>query len=329
MLDAAAGEGVLPDHQHLAGRALPGARRARCSAAAGPRATTGSRGRSRRARASAASTSSSTARSRGSSADPGGAVTGVETSRGPIRAHKVALVAAGPHERARLDGRAAAARCSPTRCRRSSRALYEPVLACVVMSEAVHVYVSQADKGELVMGAGIDPYNGYGQRGSFHVIEHQLAAAVELFPIFRHASLLRTWGGIVDVNPDASPIIDATPIAGPVPELRLGNRRVQGDARQRLGLRRDARDRRAPRAREALRARPVHDRRLDRRARRRGGRALMRADSRDARAEGHRPEAGARAARGHRAGDLGDRRPSACGRRSSRCSRDERALASG
>jgi sarcosine oxidase subunit beta len=82
------------------------------------------------------------------------------------------------------------------------------------MSAAVHVYVSQADKGELVMGAGIDPYNGYGQRGSFHVVEHQLAAAVELFPIFRHAALLRTWGGIVDVNPDASPIIDATPIPG-------------------------------------------------------------------------------------------------------------------
>ena len=67
-------------------------------------------------------------------------------------------------------------------------ALYEPVLGCVVMSNAVHVYVSQADKGELVMGAGIDAYNGYGQRGSFHVIEHQMAAALELFPMFAHAS---------------------------------------------------------------------------------------------------------------------------------------------
>ena len=93
-------------------------------------------------------------------------------------------------------------------------ALYEPVLDCVVMSNAVHVYVSQADKGELVMGAGIDAYNGYAQRGSFHVIEHQMAAALELFPIFAHASLLRTWGGIVDVCPDASPIIGPTPIPG-------------------------------------------------------------------------------------------------------------------
>ena len=103
-------------------------------------------------------------------------------------------------------------------------ALYEPVLDCVVMSNAVHVYVSQADKGEFVMGAGIDAYNGYGQRGSFHVIEHQMAAAVELFPVFKHAALLRTWGGIVDICPDASPIIDATPITGPVPQLRLGHR---------------------------------------------------------------------------------------------------------
>jgi sarcosine oxidase subunit beta len=82
------------------------------------------------------------------------------------------------------------------------------------MSNAVHVYVSQADKGELVMGAGIDAYNGYGQRGSFHVIEHQMAAALELFPMFAHASLLRTWGGIVDVCPDASPIVDRAPIDG-------------------------------------------------------------------------------------------------------------------
>jgi sarcosine oxidase, subunit beta len=80
------------------------------------------------------------------------------------------------------------------------------------MSNAVHVYVSQADKGELVMGAGIDPYNGYAQRGSFHVIEHQLAAAIELFPVFAHAKLLRTWGGIVDVCPDASPILSRTPV---------------------------------------------------------------------------------------------------------------------
>ena len=88
------------------------------------------------------------------------------------------------------------------------------VLATVVMSNAVHVYVSQADKGELVMGAGIDAYNSYAQRGSFHVIEHQMAAALELFPMFARAAVLRTWGGIVDVCPDASPIIGPTPVPG-------------------------------------------------------------------------------------------------------------------
>jgi sarcosine oxidase subunit beta len=79
------------------------------------------------------------------------------------------------------------------------------------MSNAVHVYVSQAHKGELVMGAGVDSYNGYGQRGAFHIIERQMAAAVELFPVFARAHLLRTWGGIVDVSPDASPVVGRTP----------------------------------------------------------------------------------------------------------------------
>jgi sarcosine oxidase subunit beta len=143
----------------------------------------------------------------------GGAVTGVETTRGAIGANKVALVAAGHTSvLASMVGLRLPVQSHPLQALVS--ALYEPVLNCVVMSNAVHVYVSQADKGEFVMGAGIDSYNGYGQRGSFHVIEHQMAAACELFPVFRHAALLRTWGGIVDICPDASPIIDATPIPG-------------------------------------------------------------------------------------------------------------------
>jgi sarcosine oxidase subunit beta len=82
------------------------------------------------------------------------------------------------------------------------------------MSNTVHVYVSQAHKGELVMGAGIDPYNSYAQRGSPHVIEAQMAAAIELFPIFARAHVIRTWGGIVDVAPDASPILGLTAVRG-------------------------------------------------------------------------------------------------------------------
>jgi sarcosine oxidase, subunit beta len=142
-----------------------------------------------------------------------GSVGGVSTTRGDIRAEKVALVAAGHTSvLAAMLGVRLPLQSHPLQALVS--ALYEPILDCVVMSNAVHVYVSQADKGELVMGAGIDAYNGYAQRGSFHVVEHQMAAAVELFPVFAHASVLRTWAGIVDVCPDASPIIGRAPIGG-------------------------------------------------------------------------------------------------------------------
>jgi sarcosine oxidase subunit beta len=109
----------------------------------------------------------------------GGRVAGVKTTRGTIRTGKVALAAAGHTSvLAAMVGLRLPLQSHPLQALVS--ALYEPVLGCVVMSNAVHVYVSQADKGELVMGAGIDPYNGYAQRGSFHVIEHQMAAALEL-----------------------------------------------------------------------------------------------------------------------------------------------------
>jgi sarcosine oxidase subunit beta len=143
----------------------------------------------------------------------GGRVRGVKTTRGTIRAGKVALAAAGHTSvLAAMVGLRLPLQSHPLQALVS--ALYERVLDCVVMSNAVHVYVSQADKGELVMGAGIDPYNGYAQRGAFHVIEHQMAAALELFPVFAHAALLRTWAGIVDVSPDASPIVGPAPIDG-------------------------------------------------------------------------------------------------------------------
>jgi sarcosine oxidase, subunit beta len=141
----------------------------------------------------------------------GGRIDSVRTTLGEVSARRFALVAAGHTSvlASMLDLRLPI-QSHPLQALVS--VLLEPVLDCVVMSNAVHVYVSQADKGELVMGAGIDAYNGYGQRGSFHVIEHQLAAAIELFPVFANAALLRTWGGIVDVCPDASPILSRTPI---------------------------------------------------------------------------------------------------------------------
>jgi len=141
----------------------------------------------------------------------GDRVVGVRTSRGRIAAGKVALCAAGHSSvLASMVGVGLPIQSHPLQALVSE--LLEPILNCVVMSGAVHVYVSQAHKGELVMGAGIDPYNSYAQRGSPHVIEYQLAAALELFPVFSRVHVVRTWGGIVDVSPDASPILGLTPI---------------------------------------------------------------------------------------------------------------------
>ena len=140
----------------------------------------------------------------------GDRVTGVRTSRGTIGAGQVLLCAAGNTTTLTdLLGLRTPVQSHPLQALVSE--LLEPVHPCIVMSNAVHVYVSQAHKGELVMGAGVDAYNGYGQRGSFHVIERQMSAAVELFPVFARAHLLRSWAGTVDVCPDASPIVDRTP----------------------------------------------------------------------------------------------------------------------
>jgi len=141
----------------------------------------------------------------------GGRVTGVRTTKDTIGAGKVALCAAGHTSvLAAMVGLDLPLQSHPLQALVSE--LLEPVHPTVVMSNAVHVYVSQAHKGELVMGAGIDAYNSYGQRGAFHVIERQMAAALELFPVFARAHLLRTWAGIVDTTPDASPIVGLTPV---------------------------------------------------------------------------------------------------------------------
>jgi sarcosine oxidase subunit beta len=140
-----------------------------------------------------------------------GRVRGVQTTRGPITAERVALCAAGHTSTlAAMVGLPLPLESHPLQALVSE--LLEPVHPTVVMSNAVHVYVSQAHKGELVLGAGIDPYTSYAQRGSFHVIERQMAATLELFPIFAHAHVLRTWAGTVDVCPDASPISGLTPV---------------------------------------------------------------------------------------------------------------------
>ncbi len=143
----------------------------------------------------------------------GGQVKGVETTRGIIMAPKVGIVAAGHTSMlADMAGIRLPINSYPLQAMVSEPV--KPIHNCVVMSNAVHVYVSQSDKGELVLGAGIDGYHSYSQRGSLHVIEGQLGALCELFPIFSRLRLMRQWGGIVDTSPDASPIVSKTPIEG-------------------------------------------------------------------------------------------------------------------
>jgi sarcosine oxidase subunit beta len=142
-----------------------------------------------------------------------GAVCGVETNRGFISADKVACVAAGNSSTlAKMVGIDLPLESHPLQAMVSEP--IKPILDTVVMSNHVHGYLSQSDKGDLVIGAGIDSYLGYGQRGSFNVVEHTIAAIIEMFPIFSRVRLNRAWGGVVDTCPDACPIISKTHING-------------------------------------------------------------------------------------------------------------------
>jgi sarcosine oxidase subunit beta len=140
-----------------------------------------------------------------------GRVIGVETTRGRVDCKKLAVVVAGHSSViANMAGFRLPIESFPLQALVS-----EPVKPCVntvIMSNAVHGYISQSDKGELVIGAGTDQFTSYSQRGSLHVVEHTLQAILELFPSFSRMRMLRQWGGIVDVTPDRSPIIGKTPI---------------------------------------------------------------------------------------------------------------------
>ncbi len=142
-----------------------------------------------------------------------GQIYGVHTNRGDIEAKTVGCVVAG--------NSGTLAKMADIRLPLESHPLQalvseplKPVVNTVVMSNHVHGYISQSDKGDLVIGAGIDGYTGYGQRGSYPIIEHTLQAIVEMFPAFSRVRMNRQWGGIVDTTPDASPIISKTKVNG-------------------------------------------------------------------------------------------------------------------
>ena len=142
-----------------------------------------------------------------------GRVTGVQTTRGPIRAKKVAMAAAG------RSGQVAA--MAGMRLPIESHILQafvteglKPCLDMVVTFGMGHFYISQSDKGGLVFGGDLDFYASYAQRGNLPMAEHVVEAAMTLMPMIGHARVLRSWGGIMDMSPDGSPIIDKTHIEG-------------------------------------------------------------------------------------------------------------------
>jgi len=140
-----------------------------------------------------------------------GNVTGVETSRGHIECKKLGMVVAGHASVvAEMAGFHLPIESVPLQALVS-----EPIKPCmdvVVMANTVHGYMSQSDKGEMVIGGGTDGYNAYTQRGSFHHLEETVRALIETFPMISRLKMLRHWGGIVDVTGDRSPILSKTPL---------------------------------------------------------------------------------------------------------------------
>ena len=142
-----------------------------------------------------------------------GAVAGVRTTLGDIETRRVGIAVAGHSSRV--------AAMAGIRLPIESHVLQamvsepvKPVLDTVVTSGAVHFYISQSDKGELVMGGDLDFYNSYAQRGNLPMIENVVAACCALFPSFGRLRLMRTWGGIMDMTMDGSPIIAKLPVRG-------------------------------------------------------------------------------------------------------------------
>ncbi|WP_395539805.1 sarcosine oxidase subunit beta family protein [Neotabrizicola sp. sgz301269] len=140
-----------------------------------------------------------------------GVVTGVDTTRGYIGCKKLGIVVAGHSgQLAEMAGFRL-----PLEAVALQAMVSEPIKPCldvVVMANTVHGYMSQSDKGELVIGGGTDGFNNFTQRGSWHHIEETLRALIETFPMISRLKMLRQWGGIVDMTGDRSPLISKTPL---------------------------------------------------------------------------------------------------------------------
>ena len=140
-----------------------------------------------------------------------GRVTGVDTTRGTIGADKISIAVAGhTSELAKMAGFRV-----PVTSMSLQAMVSEPIKPCLdtmVLSPTIHVYVSQSDRGELVIGGGADRYNSYAQRTGIPLLQENIAALVELFPAFSRLRLMRQWSGTVDITPDTTPIMGKTPV---------------------------------------------------------------------------------------------------------------------
>ena len=145
----------------------------------------------------------------------------------------------------------------------------KPLIDHVITFGAGHFYISQSDKGGLVFGGDIDGYNSYAQRGNLPIVEDVCEGGMALMPMIGRLRMLRSWGGIMDMSMDGSPIIDTHAGRRALSQRRLVLWRLQGDAGLRLVLRAPDRPRRAARGRRRLSPRPLRDRPPDRREGRR------------------------------------------------------------
>jgi sarcosine oxidase subunit beta len=140
-------------------------------------------------------------------------VSGVVTEKGQIKTSKLCVVVAGHSgELANMAGFRLPVESVALQALVSEP--IKPMMDCVVMANTVHGYMSQSDKGEMVIGGGADGFNNFSQRGSFHHIEETVRALIETFPVISRLKMLRQWGGIVDMTGDRSPIISETPVQG-------------------------------------------------------------------------------------------------------------------
>jgi len=143
----------------------------------------------------------------------GGRVAGVQTTLGTISTPKIGLAVAGhTSELTKMAGFRVPVTSLCLQAMVSEPV--KPVLNLVTMSSRIHMYISQSDRGELVLGGGADTYNSYGQRGGIPLLEQNVASLLELFPAFSRQRLMRQWAGTVDISPDTTPIMGKTPVEG-------------------------------------------------------------------------------------------------------------------